>query len=387
MTDETKRSDGNSDSEDLKRALEAIHTEIRGIRDRIDGSDVIMSRLKKDNIAGLFTRAELVLHELYAFKNLINFRVRHMSEGPQKMNWKDPAESECIIYGSNLKFIQREEFRSTAGMTDGIRLGLMNGINFRLSILSPLPDSHDSPEVREIRHQAARMIDFFVGVKQDATKNNWPGGFLLSAAPRLTNDSFSSIKIACDRRVSVLAATRHSYVAEYIFDEVSPEAESAASQLLKDYQKNYKNETFPVMFYNWYEITEEELSVRVIVFADKDTIVQNPQSSDQPWVSWEFGWAEIRTTRDILTNKIKHYEGIPSYLRNEPLREIVFGGNCYQSHGSQEIYFFANLARKKSRSTKGGANKHTASLSFNDVAKEFPQEILTRLEVYRSGIY
>lgn len=387
MTSDTTRSEGSSGAETLARGLKEIQGEIEKIRATIETRDSLVKKLKRDNIAELLTRDELVDHELYAFRNLVISRVKHMSDGPKKVSWTTP-DSECVIYGSNLDFLEMQSFSQHKNLSiDGFRYGLQNGINFRLSILSPLPDSRDTPEVHELRRNVLKTLGFFFKVKQEAIQLRWPGGFLLSAAPHLSNDSFSSIKIACDRRVSVLAATKHKYVAEYVFDEVSPDNNSAASKLLRDYLNYYAQETYPILFYNWHQITARDLSVRVIIFDNKDRIVQASQSQDPQWVSWEFGWTEIDKPKDIIFDKIAHLVGAPSNLSNGPLREIVFGGNVYHDDGSQEIYFFARQWRANSRQKTGGAKQvRPASIPYSAVSSGVPREIRERLEIYRSGI-
>jgi hypothetical protein len=360
------------------RALEAIREEMAAIRDSIGRWDQIITRLKTDNIAGLFTRKELVTHDLYAFRNLVLARVNHLREGAAKGPWTG-QDAEYLIYGSRLGFVgSTVTHPETKEPVDGIRLGLEKGLNFRLSVLSPLPDVRDNKAIQIRRDQALETLDFFLKVKREAPEN-WLGGFLLTATPQLLSDSFSSLKIGCDRRVSVLAASKHDRVTEYVFDESPVSHDSVASELRRSYYDAYDQETFPILMHNWNDLPQELLSVRVIVFAGRDWVITGTDNPDEPWISWEFPWEDVSRPEQIFTHKLVHSINAPDCLRVEPLTDIVFVGNLEGSEERRHILFLARQPRSTSENPQG-------LFEVCKMLKFFTGSVLERIHIYLSAI-
>lgn len=370
-----------SDPDATLRALAAIREEMAAIRESIGRWDKIITRLKEDNIAGLFTRDELVTHDLYAFRNLVLARVNHLREGSTKEPWTG-QDAEYLIYGSSLSFVYSKDkltHPDTNQPVDGIRLGLEKGVNFRLSVLSPLPDVRDNKTIRSRRESVPETLDFFLKLKRDAEAHEWPGGFLLTATPQLLSDSFSSIKIGCDRRVSVLAASKHHRVTEYVFDESPVHLNSVASELRQNYYETYERETFPLLMYGWEELPKDLLSARVIVFASRDWIIADPENHEEPWISWEFPWEDAVRPEQICTHKLVHSIDAPSILGDLPLTDIVFAGNTEGKDGRRHILFLARQTRRKQKNRQG-------LVEASGILKSFTGSSLERIKIYMSAI-
>ena len=374
-------SDDEDDAGATLRALAAIRDEIAAVRESIGRWDKIITRLKEDNIAGLLTRDELVDHNVYAFRNLVLSCVNHLQEARAKEDWIWP-ESEYFIYGSSLSFVDREiTHPKTREETDGIRLGLENGVNFRLSVLSPISDVRDDRQVQELRATKVReTLKFFLEVKHEAEARDWPGGFLLTATPQLLNDSFSSLKIGCDRRVSVLAASKHRRVTEYVFDESPINPLSVASELRKKYYRTYERDTFPVLMHRWEELPQELLSVRVIVFANRNWIIAHPDNKAEPWITWEFPWENASKREQICTHKLVHSIEAPDHLGNQPLTDIVFAGNVEGDDGQRHVLFLARQPPKRLPRSRSGLFESSKVLKF------FSDSALERMKIYMSAI-
>jgi hypothetical protein len=339
---------------------QALKEEITGLRKNVGNWDEIVKKLKASRIAELLTRHDLKEHPFYAFRNLVASRIKHMAEAQAKL--PPGAENECFVYGSKLDFLGKGGPHPIRNETvDGLRLGLENGLNFRLSLLSPLFDVRDTEEIRRFRSAASTTLQFLLAVKEEATKKDWRGGFLVSAAPFMISDSFSSIKVGCDRRVSVLAASTYEKVTEYIFDESPIDPKSLASDLRAFYYAAYDKQTFPLLTHQWEEMPQALVSVRVVVFHNKSSLLLDPAAKENTWYAWEFPWEDVVREEDIPTYKMHHCLDAPKHLTKAgSLADIVFAGKSRGRTGKIHIVFIAR--RPISHDTEGDILVNTDAL-------------------------
>jgi hypothetical protein len=336
----------------LNREVKGLSAQVTRLREEVTKWEATLNKMRKDHIKEILTRDQLERHDIYAFPQLVYHRILHHYSNPmtrQDDEGEAPfspleglqksaltsEEDEFFIYGSRLSFI-RNPVRNDIKLK-GLAYGLQHGMQFRLSILSPLSDPRDTERVHRDRQAARDTLDYLKELRSEA--ESWPGKLLVSATPMPVEDSFSSVRIACDRRVSVLAGTRYKEAYEWVFDQWPDNSERClARDLLDTYRDRYEEETFPIFMINWTDPSPADLIVRLVVFVGARNIVEG-RGSTHAWVAWEFPWDEADQPSAIVTHRLKHRIGAPPLLENTQLVDIVYAGRTREGSKSFLTFF------------------------------------------------